>query len=452
MRRVILLVAVLGCSSSHGSMPTDAPGGGRDGQGGDAPGADAAIDAPLMGNACATQMTEVARITNALSAYPYNEEQILVGDFDHNGSQDIAVVEGESDSTNMQLLLRVRLFLRTATGFASPVTSNMIFPYYGPEQIIAGDFNGDHRLDILLSYTDSGSSSRVSYVYPALQQSDHTFLLGSGIDVSACSFSSDERLFGLAVNDVNSDGYDDVLATVSYNGLGAPPAGLSLLRGTASGLGLATCARSASSVNAGYPLDLVTAERFAVGDFDGDGMRDLAGLYPDHIALFHHDAASMFSEASGTTSYDEYAHIAVDHVAGRAADRGLVATTSMDTTMNSTVKLYAMTSTGVAAGLPIATLNEDGGGFDILRGYAVGDFNGDGLTDVIEVGNHNYSNDSTSPVSFGMACDRGSQWQTSAGTFPGGIYYLRGIDFDAGHTDVVVNQGNSYDLVVYSFQ
>jgi hypothetical protein len=433
-----IFVVLAACSSSNNNSAVD---GAVDSQpGNDTPGhpIDAAIDAPLLGNACPTQVTEVKRLTSALSAYPYDNEAILVGDMDHDGMQDIAVVEGQSDSTNQDLKLRVRLFLRSgATDFAAPVQSDMIFPYYGPEQILLGDFNGDHLQDILLSYTDSQSSSRTSYVYIATQQADHTFTLSSGIDVSACRSSSDERLFALGIFDIDADGDDDVLATVSFDGLGAAPAALTLMHGSSSGLGFASCA------NANYPADMVTAERFRTLDFDNDGKTDLLGLYYDHITLFHATGPSAFTEAATTATYDEYAHL------GTAAS-SLVATSSSSSTMNSTAKRYAIDASGVAAGQTLATLNEDGGGFDILRGYAVGDFNGDGRTDVIEVGNHNYSDNYPDTVSFGMACDRNATWETSSGMFPNGIYSLHAIDF-GGHTDAIVHEGSDYDLVIYQF-
>ena len=44
-----------------------------------------------------------------------------------------------------------------------------------------------------------------------------------------------------------------------------------------------------------------------------------------------------------------------------------------------------------------------------LRGVGAGDFNGDGLTDVFEVGNNGYSNGGSSPGTFALTCDRGSR-------------------------------------------
>ena len=86
------------------------------------------------------------------------------------------------------------------------------------------------------------------------------------------------------------------------------------------------------------------------------------------------------------------------------------------------------------------------GNYDAIRGFAVADFNGDGLTDVIAVGNHDYSDNYPDPVSFGIACDRSARWDVAGGGFPHGIYKLAAIDL-GGRTDVVVQA--DYDLVVY---
>ena len=92
-------------------------------------------------------------------------------------------------------------------------------------------------------------------------------------------------------------------------------------------------------------------------------------------------------------------------------------------------------------------------GNEVLRGFAVGDFNGDGRTDLIEVGNHDYTDNYPDPISFGMACDRNAEWQSSTGMFPNGIYNVRAIDYaGTGTSDVVVREGSDYDLVVYALQ
>jgi FG-GAP repeat len=77
---------------------------------------------------------------------------------------------------------------------------------------------------------------------------------------------------------------------------------------------------------------------------------------------------------------------------------------------------------------------------------SVGDYNGDGFTDVIAVGNHNYSDSNPGVISFGIACDRSAHWDIAGGGFPDSIYDLQSIGL-GGRTDIVVE--DAYDLVVY---
>jgi hypothetical protein len=436
---VTALVVLSACGSpSNHDVDPDA--------GSDAPDAaivippDAAL--PVLGTTCPSHLNEVKRITMAADAYPYAVNNVLIGKFDNNTSDDIVLLETEYDTTNQRTLLRFKTFLTSDTGFAAPVVSNAVFPQYGPEQVLLGDFNGDHLMDILIAYTDSEESSRVSYVYVATQQADHTFVLGAAISVSACKSSSDERYFALGVLDVDRDGKDDLLATVSYDGLGAAPAGVSWLHGGASGLGQATCARSATLQNPGFPPQMITAERFRIADFDGDGTKDIAALYDSTIILFRNIAASTFVTAGQPAALDSSIRIATDPV-----NHGLIGL-DVDTT-SSTATRYETDATGFTKST-IGTFATEGapeGNYDAIRGFAVGDFNGDGFTDVLEVGNHNYSSSTPGVVSFGIACDRSAHWDVAGGAFADGIYDAQPIGF-SGSTDLVVEDG--YDLVVYS--
>jgi FG-GAP-like repeat len=401
---------------------------------------DAAL--PVLGTTCPDRLDEVKRITMAADAYPYAVNNVLVGKFDNNPSDDIVLLETEYDSTNQRTLLRFKTFLTSGTGFAAPVVSNAVFPQYGPEQVLLGDFNGDHLMDILIAYTDSEDTSRVSYVYVATQQADHTFVLGAAINVSACKSSSDERYFALGVLDVDRDGKDDLLATVSYDGLGAAPAGLSWLHGGASGLGQATCARSATMQNAGFPPQMVTAEKFRIGDFDGDGTDDIAALYDTQMLLYRNTAASTFVTATQPATFDSSIRIATDPVNHGLIGLDVGTTTSTATRFKTDTTGFSKSTIGT-----FATEGAPDGNYDVIRGFAVGDFNGDGLTDVLEVGNHNYSSSTPGFVSFGMACDRSAHWDWVGGGFTDSVYDVQPIGF-AGSTDLVVEDG--YDLVLYS--
>lgn len=438
--RAVVCVFLIACGSPSANDP-DAGLAGDANASSDASKVPQDAPAPVLGTTCPSKLTEVTRITGAWDTSLYSVHDVLVGKLDNNATTDIVIVEDAYDSANARTKLRFRTFLSDGTTFAAPVTSDAVFPQYGPEQVMLGDFNGDHLADIAISYTDSESSSRVSYVYVATQQADHTFVMGPARDVSACKFSSDERYFALGVLDVDRDGKDDLLATVSYDGLGAAPAGLSLLKGTASGLGTATCASSTTTTNPGFPAQLVTAERFRTVDVDGDGKTDIVAMDTHQMTLFRNTAASTFASAPNAVPYDDGIHYATDPV-----NHGVIGLDVQST--GATAKRFAATTNGIAAS-PIATFATEGaplGNYDAIRGFAVADFNGDGLTDVIAVGNHDYSDNYPDPVSFGIACDRSARWDVAGGGFPHGIYKLAAIDL-GGRTDVVVQA--DYDLVVY---
>ena len=426
MNRAAVLFALAACGSP--AQNTEHP------DAGSAPDAassapDAAL--PVLGLACPTQLTEAARITAAADPYPYTISNVLVG---HDG---VIAVETDYDSVNSRYLLRFKNYLLAGTTFAAPVVSNATWQQYAPEVMFLGDFNGDHLQDIAIAYTDSEETSRVSYIYIATQQANHTFVLGGAIDLSACRFSSDERYFGLAVIDVDRDGADDLLATISYDGLGADPAGLSLLKGTASGLASPVCASTMPS----FPAQLATASKLRIGDFDGDGQPDIAGLFDTQLRMYRSTGPSTFSLAGATATWTSDDRIAVDPI-----NHGLV---ELDMAQGAVLTRYKSDANGFAKSAigSFASETAPEGNYDPIRGFAVGDFNGDGLTDVITVGNHDYGNSNSGSISYGLACDRSARYDMVVGGFPDSVYQVQSISY-GGKNDVIALDGS--DLVIYS--
>ncbi|MBK7074138.1 MAG: VCBS repeat-containing protein [Myxococcales bacterium] len=304
---------------------------------------DAAHDAPLAGRACPTRAAEAARIARA-DIFPSDVGPAFYrsatasfytadSDGDADADADLVVLEYVS-STGSSYVCRIRLFRREETGFAAAIESSITLPASGAELDVLADVDGDHRKDLIIGYTTD--FPRTPYLYVARQSSAGTFALQpSPREVSVCRASMDQRFEALVVVDVDRDGKDDVLTTVSIGGLGSAPAGLSLALGTATGLGASVCVASSTVTATGYPAALAAAKLLRAGDFDGDGVTDLiATSYAGGIATMQlyaaHGAPDLRAVAG--TAVPPTSRLLVDHVSGRAHDGLLTIDVSADHT------------------------------------------------------------------------------------------------------------------------
>ncbi len=395
---------------------------------------------PLAGKPCTTAVAEVARITGANLNPSLNG--LFARDADNDGKPDVIVFEFV-DSTTTTYRYRVRLFRASATGFVAPTSSDILIPQFGPERVTVGDFNGDHLLDVAYIYSTE-TPNRAPFVAVATQQADHTFVAGSLIDVSACKSSSDERLFGLAVMDLDRDGKDDLLTTVSYGGLGAAPEGLTLLKGTASGLGSGACIASATVSMPGIPA-IYSARQLIVGDFDSDGDKDLVANISDKGRLFYSTAASTFAATPGEAAIPFTGQMNVTAIPSRPKQDLVHADVR---SAGTEVRRYTLDPTAGIGVQTVAMLPEkDESGNLIFRGIVAGDLNGDGLSDALVVGRQQ----NVTPSTFAITCDRTARWDTATGTFPDAVSALRAIDIDGdGRTEILARVGS--DAVVYRIQ
>ncbi|MBN2359020.1 MAG: VCBS repeat-containing protein [Deltaproteobacteria bacterium] len=169
--------------------------------------------------------------------------ELVVGDFDRDSVPDIAVSNRASNNLNVFIGRGNAVF----AGRVSYATGN------GPADLAAGDLNGDGLLDLV---TANVSAATVSVL---LGKGDGTFAARS-------DFTAGDNAYGVALADYDNDGALDVVVA---NDLYFDQDNLRLLRNDGSG-GLST--------PDAYPAGTAYLKRAIAADLDGDGNVDVAAL------------------------------------------------------------------------------------------------------------------------------------------------------------------------------
>lgn len=211
----------------------------------------------------------------------------VVGDFDGNGIDDVAIAEAFNGG-------RLRLYLgnpwTVGTNAIFPFTSSTITTPAFSEAIAAGDFNGDGRDELALANRFGGAGLSVGGHVSIMQRSaggtwsvQQTILQGMGsyvgIDETSDSYGS-----ALAVGDFNDDGFDDLAIGIRLETPDGTPGStgggaVHVVYGSAAGLTgtndrMFTPANIGLAIIVGKPPELGSA--LTAGDFNGDGKDDLA--------------------------------------------------------------------------------------------------------------------------------------------------------------------------------
>jgi len=276
-----------------------------------------------------------------LADYPYG---IAVGDFNHDGRVDI-VVTGLAAGFNAPGQLGVYLGNGDGTFTALPSTVPG-----GEGSIFVADFNGDGKLDLLLS---TSSSTAI-----LLGNGDGTF----ANPVTVASSGT------IAVGDFNGDGIPDLI--LGYNT--STPA---VYLGNGDGTFTAD----------GYTLSLGStsgAGPAAVADFNGDGIPDvaIAATYysPAYIFLGKGDGTFTAVSTSANPSINESSSIAVADLNGDGKPDLIItnANSSSGNTMNP--DLTFMLGNGDGTFTAITGDTQLNGTWSVFAA----DFNGDGTPDL----------------------------------------------------------------------
>jgi hypothetical protein len=229
----------------------------------------------LLGKGDGTFTTGPTFQPAGLQSYP----TMIGGDFNGDGKADLAVLSYDGSSTSYITVLPGKGDGTFATSLTGPVYKQPATGGDGiPGTLVAADFDGDGKLDLAVvgDYISSGG------VTILLGNGNGTFTAaGPNVDLSAD--------FGLiATGDFNGDGMADLVVT-NYFDDGTPP---TILLGK--GDGTFTAAKPMSFTLDYFPTSIV------VGDFNGDGILDLAfsDLKGVEIALGNGDGT--FTETSAS--------------------------------------------------------------------------------------------------------------------------------------------------------
>jgi hypothetical protein len=322
---------------------------------------------------------------------------VAVGDFNRDGKQDLAVANQLSSNN-------VAIFLGNGAGSFGAATN--FSAGASPISLVVGDFNGDGKQD--LAVANNGSGNNDSSVSILLGNGGGAFSAPTNFPVGGSLISSP---LDIAVGDFNGDGKQD-LVTVNFNSNN-----VSILLGDGAG---------SFSPATNYP----GGRKVAVGDFNGDGIQDLAVTNSSGVAISLGNGAGGFSAptnfptsspegvAVGDFNGDGKQDLAVaDDINRRVSillgdgNGHFSAPTSFSTPNTPSVVVVGdfngdgNQDLAVVNGLVSIFLGNGAGSFSAAinflvgnpnpgpnpRDIAVGDFNGDGMQDLVTA-NNNASN------------------------------------------------------------